>query len=275
MLLSFNHYWRIFAAGISYILFGVGAFLPGVYIFCLALIPMDEATKQRRVRNVIKRLCRFYVNLMQFLGLFSYSVELPNRQQSVGFMTTPISVSGHLVIANHSMLIDALFIMGYVDNICCVVKRDLCTNFFTRLPIRLAGFIPNDDRYLVDRAKRKLDAGENVLIFPEGTRNKHDLQLDFRRGAANIAVVSHAPILPIVLAATPRVLCKGDSWYQLPKVTPVIVLRVNTALPLSDCVDFSLPRTRQYRNLTDYWREYYRTEITELVNQSTSDNDEG
>lgn len=244
--------------------------MPGVYIFCLALIPMDGATKQRKVRNVIKHLCRFYVNLMQFLGLFSYTVKLPDRQQRIPFMSTPINVSGHLVIANHSMLIDALFIMGYVDNICCVVKRDLCTNFFTRLPIRLAGFIPNDDLYLVERSKQKLDAGENLLIFPEGTRNQHDLQLDFRRGAANIAVASEAPTLPIVLCSSPRVLCKGESWYQLPTLTPVIRIKVNPTLSLKDCIDQSLPRTRQYRDLTDYWREYYRTEITKILGQSSS-----
>jgi len=231
---------------------------------------MDEATKQRRVRNVIKHLCRFYVNLMQFLGLYSYSVELPNKQQGIPFMSTPVKTAGHLVISNHSMLIDALFIMGYVDNICCVVKRDLCTNFFTRLPIRLAGYIPNDDQYIVERAKQKLDTGENVLIFPEGTRNQYNLQLDFRRGAANIAVISDAPILPIVLCSVPRVLCKGDSWYQLPEITPVIVLRINHAMKLQDCVDSSLPVTRQYRDLTNYWREYYRTEITQILDQSTS-----
>ena len=236
---------------------------------------MDIETKQRKVRNVIKRLCRFYVNLMQFLGLFSYSVELPSNEQHIQFMRTPVKVSGHLVIANHSMLIDALFIMAYVDNICCVVKRDLCTNFFTRLPIRLAGFIPNDDRYLVERAKLKLDSGENVLIFPEGTRNKHDLQLDFRRGAANIAVISQAPVLPIVLCSSPRVLCKGDNWYQLPEITPSIVIRINSTLNLESCVDSSRPRTQQYRELTNYWREYYRTEITKIANQSSSDKDQG
>lgn len=263
-MLSLNHYWRIVAAGLSYLLFGVGAFLPGLYIFSLALIPMDAATKQRKVRIAIKRLCRLYVDIMQFLGLMNYVVERPGNTSNRG------EIAGHLVISNHSMLIDALFILGYIDNICCVVKSDLCTNFFTRLPIKLAGYVPNNDEQLVALTQEKLAAGENVLIFPEGTRNQYDLQLDFKRGASNIAVMSDSPILPIVLCCTPRALGKRERWYQLPDRKSRIVMRINPALRISDCVDSSIPRTRQYRQLTRWLRDYYTTQVSKIVEQSTA-----
>jgi len=257
-LLSLNHYWRICAAGISYILFGIGAFLPGVYIFSLALIPMDAATKQLKVRGAIQRLCRFYVDIMQFLGLMNYFVEGER----------PKSLKGHMVISNHTMLIDALFALGYVENLCCVVKSQLCTNPFTRIPVRLAGYLANDDPEIVDKAKQKLDSGENILIFPEGTRNQYDLQLNFRRGASNMAVISQAPILPIILCCMPRALGKGDSWWQLPDVKSRIVMRFKPVLTLENCIDVSLPRTRQYRHLTDWLREYYLVEVQKVLNGS-------
>lgn len=218
---------------------------------------MNADTKQLRVRKVISRLCRFYVNFMQALGLFSFNFvsAIESKPQ------------GHLVIANHSMLIDALFILAYVDNLCCVVKSELLSNPFMRVPIKLAGYISNEDEKLVERAKSKLELGENILIFPEGTRGKDDLQLDFKRGAANIAVASNAPILPIVIACRPRILRKGDKWYQLPESKPRILIDIKPAIELQECLDTGLPRTLQYRRLTVWLHEYYTTSINELMSQ--------
>lgn len=270
-LLSLNHYWRILAAGISYILFGIGAFLPGVYIFSLALIPMDDAAKQRKVRGAIQRLCRLYVDIMQFFGLMSYVVEHGDSVDNNGPCSIvyqggrPQNIKGHMVISNHTMLIDALFCLAYVENLCCVVKSQLCHNPFTRVPVRLAGYLANNDPDLVEKAKKKLDAGENILIFPEGTRNQYDLQLDFKRGASNMAVISGAPILPIVLCCMPRALGKGESWWQLPTVKSRIVMRFKPVLTLDKCVDISAPRTKQYRDLTEWLRQYYLVEVQKVL----------
>jgi len=216
---------------------------------------MDAATKQRKVRNAIQKLCRCYVDMMQFLGLMTYEVQGDR----------PKTVAGHLVISNHTMLIDALFVLAYVENLCCVVKASLCHNPFTRIPIKLAGYIANDNEQLVGQCCDKLAAGENVLIFPEGTRNHYDLQLDFRRGASNIAVISDAPILPLVICCIPRALGKGEKWYQLPEVKSKIVVQFHKSLQVAHFIDISEPRTRQYRQLTNRLRDYYRKAIVTVV----------
>lgn len=261
-LLSLNHYWRIFAAGLSYAVFGIGAFVPGVYIFFVALTPISAATKQRKVRNSIKGLCRFYINFMQFLGLMSYRIQ--------GNVTD--NPRGVLITCNHTMLIDALFILAYVDNVCCVVKASLVTNPFTRIPVKLAGYISNSDAQFAELATQKLSAGENILIFPEGTRNQHhDLQLTFRRGAANIAVLSHAPILPLVLCCVPRALGKNDKWYELPAVKSQITMLFNPIIDINNCIDTTLPRTLQYRKLTQWLHDYYYDAISTVIG-SAKDN---
>ncbi|NNC99176.1 MAG: 1-acyl-sn-glycerol-3-phosphate acyltransferase [Gammaproteobacteria bacterium] len=252
--LSLNHYWRIVAAGISYLVFAIGALIPGLYVLLLAVFPLDAQSKQARVRAVIQRLCRFYIKFMQCLGLIEYRVE--RRHKGI--------LEGHLVIANHSMLIDALFVLAHVDNLCCVVKEQLCHNPFTRIPVRLAGYISNNADDFVDQAAARIKAGENVLIFPEGTRNSYDTQLDFKRGAANICVASGCPVLPIVIVATPRTVQKGESWYQLPSKKSRILIRINRALETENCIDTSLPRTVQYRRLTAFWRDYYLSEIVSI-----------
>lgn len=255
MTLSLNHYWRIAAAGISYVVFAIGAFIPGIYVFCLALFPLDAKAKQKRARLAIKGLCRFYVDFMQFLGLLDYHLEQNHERP----------ISGHLVISNHSTLIDALFILAYVDDLCCVVKDQLLHNPITRIPVRLAGYISNNADDFIDSAVAKIAAGENILIFPEGTRNQFDTQLEFKRGAANIAIFSHSPILPILIRCSPRTLQKGQSWHELPSVKSNILVRINPSLQIKDCVDQSLPRTLQYRRLTEFWREYYLQQLKALA----------
>jgi 1-acyl-sn-glycerol-3-phosphate acyltransferase len=254
-VLSINHYWRIAASGLSFIVFGLGASLPGLYILVLSITPMQAEVKQRKVRDTISGLCRFYVNFMQFLGLFNFQLNKQENQTS----------EGQLLIANHSMLIDALFILAYTDNLCCVVKSALCRNPVTRIPVKLAGYIANDDEKMIEYASAKLKKGENVLIFPEGTRAKDDMQLDFKRGAANIAIISGVSILPVVIACRPRVLRKGDKWYEMPESKPQIVINFNRSLVLADCIDRDLPRTVQYRRLTKWLHDYYTDEVGKLV----------
>lgn len=254
-LLPLNHYWRIAAAGFSYIVFGIGVFIPGIYILCLAFVPMNAASKQRKVRHSIKVLCRFYIDFMQFVGLMNYTVENHSTRKPEGFLVT----------SNHSMLIDALFALAFIDNLCCIVKSQLSSNIFTRLPIRLAGYLPNDSVLLMELATERLKNGENVLIFPEGTRNEYDLQLDFKRGAANIAIASDAPILPMIICCTPRALGKKQKWYELPNIKSRISLHIDPPVMIANCIDINLPRPAQYRRLTAWLREYYKMRITNII----------
>ena len=263
---NFNYCLRTVAAWVCYFFFGVGALLPGIYFLFLAVLPLEKPAKQRKVRNVIQRLCRFYVDLMERFDLYDYHLE---DHIGVAFLNRESrSIEGHMVISNHTMLIDALFVLAYVDNLCCVVKQSLLHNPFTRVPVKLAGYIPNNHEQLVELATAKLQSGENVLIFPEGTRNHHDLQLDFKRGAANIAVASQAPILPIVLCCSPRALCKGDKWYKIPRIKSKVIMQFHSVLTLEKCVDTKQSRTLQYRQLTEWLRDYYVNAVTNVIDRS-------
>lgn len=243
--------WRVIAAGFSYTLFGIGASLPALVSLVLFVVPCSQPRRQRITRACIRLLCRFYVNLMQLLWLYRYRVRWHGGAD----------IRGHLVVANHPMLIDALFVMAYVPNVCCIVKPALANNPFTRLTIKAAGFIAASDDDLLTQACAVLDRGENLLIFPEGTRNDYDDQLAFKRGAANIAVIAGCPVLPVVFYCAPRMLQKGQKWYQLPEDPAQILMLVEPSIRVSDVIDTSLPRTRQYRLLTDYLIRYYQRRI--------------
>jgi len=252
--------WRVAAAGFSYVLFAIGAMLPGIYITVLGLLPFDKQKQQLRARRVIRHLCRIYIGTLQFLRLYTYEVD----------GAPPKKLSGHVVIANHSMLIDALFVLAYVENVCCVVKGSLAKNIFTRVAVASAGYLRNDEAQLLDGAVEKLKSGENILIFPEGTRSTTAPQLKFRRGAANLAVLSGAPILPVMLCSDPGMLGKNERWYQLPSEKPRVFMKFYEPLQIESCIDITQLRTIQYRRLTQFLKDFYEQAMNQWQGNSES-----
>ena len=250
--------WRVVAAGISYLMFAVAASLPALLALCLKIAPLCPRQRQSITRDSIRHLCRFYMDFMQWMGLLRYQVV--NQH--------PGPVRGQLIVANHPTLIDALFVMALLPDVCCIAKPGLARNPFTRLTLAQAGFLVSGDEDLVGQVGARLAAGENVLIFPEGTRNSSDLELDFKRGAANLAVLCDCPLLPVVIRCSPRVLQKDDKWYQLPAQRPHLHITIEPGLVLADCIDTEAPRTRQYRTLTRYLRHYFLARLTEPLDQA-------
>jgi 1-acyl-sn-glycerol-3-phosphate acyltransferase len=61
----------------------------------------------------------------------------------------------------------------------------------------------------MDEARRYLDAGELVGIFPEGTISRSFELQPLKTGAARIAADAGVPLIPIVLWGTQRFLTKG------------------------------------------------------------------
>ncbi|MBX2810116.1 MAG: 1-acyl-sn-glycerol-3-phosphate acyltransferase [Cellvibrionaceae bacterium] len=247
-----NKYWRIFATGFSFILFGVGTTAIGCCFLIIAPLPWPATCKQDWIRRAISCSCQGYIRTMKHLGLLTYRFEL---QQS-------LTQGGNLIIANHPSLLDAIFLLAAYNNLCCVAKRALWHNPFTAIAVRLAGYIPNSGEDFIEQAAAKLAQGENILIFPEGTRNRHDTELNFKRGAANIAVKSQCKIAPILIRCTPRTLQKQDKWYQVPEFVPHFFLQEYATIKLHEAIDTERPQTLQYRHLTQYLRQYYLTKLS-------------
>lgn len=250
---NLNVYWRVFATGLSFLLFGIGSLVIGLFfLIIIAPLPVATGRKQYWVRQIIKKACQTYIFIIKSLRVLSFSIKKPH----------PIPSAGCLIIANHPTLLDAIFVLSTIDNVCCIVKANLWKNPLTYIVVTLAGYIPNTSSSLVELAMNKLSNSENILIFPEGTRSTYDNQLAFKRGAANIAVLANCPILPIVIRCVPRTLQKHEKWYQVPASVPHFSLQMHPAINIANCIDVNKPGTVQYRHLTRFLREYYRSHLS-------------
>jgi 1-acyl-sn-glycerol-3-phosphate acyltransferase len=88
----------------------------------------------------------------------------------------------------------------------------------------------------IKQAVQKIKNGATVLIFPEGTRSATGELLPFNKGGFSLAIISGAPILPITIKGSHKIMTKG-SFRVLPgPVTLSVHAPVETkGLTLKDC----------------------------------------
>jgi 1-acyl-sn-glycerol-3-phosphate acyltransferase len=72
------------------------------------------------------------------------------------------------------------------------------------------------------RAAEKVQQGVSVIIFPEGTRSPDGNLQPFKKGLFLIALKSQAPILPIGIRGTAKIMPKGD-WRAHPGDVQIII----------------------------------------------------
>lgn len=212
--------WRMVGTGLSFTVFGIGGLLIGVVVFPLlfALYPR----RQRRhlaARALISSLFRGFIGMMRSLGVLSYELNGAAHLAPAG---------GRLVLANHPTLIDIVFLVALFPTANCVIKQALRRNPFTVGPVSCAGYISNSDTATMLRACVDcLANGESLIMFPEGTRSVVGQPLDFKLGAAEVALAGPAPIQLVSIDCKPPTLAKGQPWYQVAQRQPHFTLTVH------------------------------------------------
>ena len=220
-----NRWWRVLATGFSFAAFGIGGLLLGAVVFPLLLVVVRH--RQRRsllARRTIHHLFRGFVAMMCVLGLCS--VEVRQRER--------LRRSGLLILASHPSLIDVVFLMALVRNADCIVKAALLRNPFTRGPVRAAGFVCNDSGPgLIADCVASVRAGNNLIVFPEGTRTPAGSTLGrLQRGAANLAVRGELTITPVRITCSQQMLGKADKWWRVPCRAGHFVIDVGDDIPI-------------------------------------------
>jgi 1-acyl-sn-glycerol-3-phosphate acyltransferase len=202
--------WRVFGTGLSFIVFGVAALSLALLVFPLCHLAGGEARlKRERVQRVIHHAYRFFVALMEGLGLIHTDWVGAERLLEPG---------PQLVVANHPTLIDIVHLISRLPQADCVIGSEYAHNPFLGLAASWAGYITNArGAAVVEACAVRLRAGRTVVLFPEGTRSPRNGLHPFRRGAAHIALRASVPLIPVVISCVPSMLRKGQRWWDVPE----------------------------------------------------------
>lgn len=245
-----NHYYRTLATGFCFVCFGLGGLLLSLTVLPLQkLFIRDEQRSKAAARRTVHRSFGFFLGLMRFTGIFNF--DLSARQHLAG-------VQGKIIIANHPSLIDVVALIAMIPNADCVVKAQLFRNPFMRGVISSTGYISNSDPdKLLDDCTASLKQGNNLIIFPEGTRSKPGQPLHFQRGAANIALRSGCAYIALQISCKPSTLTKEEHWYNVPRSKPTLAIHFLKAIDTAGYYNLSSPSLAA-RQLTRDLQNYYQ-----------------
>jgi 1-acyl-sn-glycerol-3-phosphate acyltransferase len=126
----------------------------------------------------------------------------------------------YVVVANHQSLLDVPLICNATHEMKWLTKKELFRVPFLGWGFWLAGDIPlvrgdaeSGGRALA-MARRYLDRGMNVMIFPEGTRSRDGSLRGFKLGAFTLAADAKRAVLPIAVNGTAQAWPKGSPWVR-------------------------------------------------------------
>ncbi len=122
---------------------------------------------------------------------------------------------GGLVVCNHFRMLDIILVGLYSkEQIVFVGKKELFKNRFVRWFFYKMGAIAIDREHSDVKAMmeimKRLKENKRVCIFPEGTRNKKDDELqDVKSGAALFAIKTKKPVYPMMFFTRSKFLRKN------------------------------------------------------------------
>ncbi len=116
----------------------------------------------------------------------------------------------YLFVCNHLSNSDGLVLNKVLEkeNIIFVAGRKLESNSMTNLGFKVVRSIPilpnSPDKDAIKKIVNAVKEGNNILIFPEGTRSRTAKMLEGKKGILLFARLTNAPIVPIGIWGTEK-----------------------------------------------------------------------
>ena len=168
-----------------------------------------------------------------------------------------------VIISNHQSILDILLINCLRYRFKWISKIENLNKPILGWYLRMAGYITVDrsnkesKEEMLEKSYKCLKDGTSIMMFPEGTRSV-DCEIGFfRRGAFQLAIEAHVPILPIVLDGSGGVLPKHGLIFttghkiRIKVFDPVMPVAFNTNDPDILSQKFSIFMTGALKELRD------------------------
>lgn len=186
--------------------FGVSAFAFLPVMGAMHALHKDDPT-QRVPGQWMRRFGRTCVRLSP---MWRFSIE--------GEAPADIDERAYVVVANHLSDADPFLLSFLPWDMRWLAKEELYRIPLIGRLMRYGGDIAiarksrEGAKSAMEEARKSLDAGISIMMFPEGTRSRDGNLLPFKDGAFRLAIEAGAPILPIAIAGTEACRPKGAKW---------------------------------------------------------------
>jgi 1-acyl-sn-glycerol-3-phosphate acyltransferase len=229
----------------------LGMLYGGLLVFalmCLAWSLPSVLLYYALPRRVGERLGQ-YVIMMGFRGYLATARAAGVLKYDLSALDDLRDERSLVITTNHPSLIDIVLIASRLPRAACIMKAGLLNNPLFGMGARLAGYIRNDSSWsMIRRSVTSVQAGSQLLIFPEGTRTDTPPLSPFKEGFGMIAQRAHAPVQTVFIESNSPFLGKG--WPLLGKPAFPLEYRVRLGRRFSadgDTRDFVRELERYYR----------------------------
>lgn len=206
------------------VLFGITCLLWSLPAVLLKrMLPRRAAT--RLGQSMIMTLFRCYLAVLRLAGVARFDLSALDGLRRERCL---------VIAANHPSLLDAVMIISRLPQVTCILKARILDNLFFCGGASLASYIRNDTPLaLTKRAAAEVRGGQQLLIFPEGTRTARDPIGPFKGGFALIARLAGAPVQTVILESNTRFLSKGWPLFRKPAFPLVYRARLGRRFDVS------------------------------------------
>ena len=144
------------------------------------------------------KMARIWAKFILFGMGFYYRIE---KEEALQYGKS------YMLVANHTSMTDIMLMLAVVENpFVFVGKKELMKIplfgfFYKRTSILVDRNSAKSKKEVYDRAKKRLDQGLSICIFPEGGVPEESVELDtFKDGAFRLAIEHQIPIVPLTFA---------------------------------------------------------------------------
>lgn len=247
--------WHILVKLFSFALFGSCSLAVAILLF--PVMHVISGFSEKRFKKMARKLNQVffiaYVKIISFIRGISVHVE--NKEALA-------NLRSKVVIANHPSILDVVILFSLVPNADCIVKGDLVKNKFVSLIVRnlyIPNNIPFDEQ--LELAKKSMAEGNNLIIFPEGTRSRPGEPWEFKKGAARFALYSKNDIVPVFFGGNEKIgIRKHDKMLQYhPTERYLYDLKVLPQISVKEYED--IPMTKSATALTKKMKDILEAEL--------------
>ncbi len=183
--------WRTYVKLQTFFFFGLGSLFQASVVFPTLFLFSGFSRKR------FSRMARYAIHIGLKILIWQL-VTLRGSKFKVEHRERLKNLHSKIIIANHPSLLDVVLLFSIIPNADCIVKGALGKNRFVSGIVNNI-YILNSESFDQQMAevKRTTDQGNNLIIFPEGTRSEPGKPWFFKKGAARFAIGCNRDIVPI------------------------------------------------------------------------------
>jgi 1-acyl-sn-glycerol-3-phosphate acyltransferase len=199
------------------VVFGLLAMIVNLSCLLTSFLPKGN-WRYSFYQKMIGGMSRSSIWLLRVVGIL--------RVQHVGFeqIETSESAQKAILVANHPSLFDVFLFYAALPKLTCIYKAGVRKTLIKNTMGEQIGFISNaNPKHMILEGAQRIAAGEQLLIFPEGTRTESGHLNPLKSGAAGIARRAGVGLRAVVIhSGSLNCLSKHQALWK-PPVLPIFI----------------------------------------------------